>query len=134
MVPRFRDDFPTKQAAFERIVHDHENQSTKTEDDDIKMEVTMLGMEDVRVKEHLIQNSVRITSWYQMREENLEITRTQQYIDSQPWPMQLGANAKSKGKGKVKDSKGKGKGKDEKNESSKKAKNDDQRKCLNCNK
>ena len=86
--------------------------------------------------EHLIRNSVRITSWNQMREETLEITRTQQYIDGQQTPMQLGANPKSKGKGKGKDSKGKGKGKDvkgkgkgkdAKNESSKNAKNDDQR-------
>ena len=52
------------------------------------------------MKEHLIRNSVRITSWNQMREEILEITRTQQYIDSQPTPMQLGPNPKNKGKGK----------------------------------
>ena len=76
-----------------------------------------------------------------MREEILEITRTQQNIDSQPSPMQLGANLKCKGKGKVskgkgkgKDVKSKGKGKDAKNESSKKAKSDDQRKCFHCNK
>ena len=109
------------------------NKSTKTADDDIKIEVTMLGMEDMRVKEHLIRNSVRLTSWSQMQEEILEITRTQQYIDSQPMPMQLGANPKSKGKskeskgkgkGKGKDIKGKDKAKDVKNESSKKTKSD----------
>ena len=105
----------------------------------------MLGMEDMRVKEHLIRNSVRITitSWNQMREEILAITRTQQHIDSQPMPMQLGANPKSKskgtdskgkGKGKGKDVKGKDKAKDAKNESSKKAKSDDQRKCFCCQK
>ena len=125
---RFRDDIQCKLAAFERAVHDYENQSTKTIDDDIMIGVTMLGMEDMRVKEHLIRNSVRITSWNQMREEILEITGTQQYIDSQPMPMQLGANPKSKGKGK--DSKGT----DSKHESSKKAKSDDQRKCFYCNK
>ena len=83
----------------------------------------------MRVKEHLIQNSVRITNWTQMREEILEITRTQQNIDSQPSPTQLGANPKSKGKGKEskgkgkgKDVKSKGKGKDAKNESSKESK------------
>ena len=105
---RFRDEIPSWRRSRE-LVHDYEKQSTKTADDDIKMGVTMLGMEDVRFKEHLIRNSVRITSWNQMREEILEITRTQQYIDSQPMPMQLGANPKSKGKGK--DSKGKGKAK-----------------------
>ena len=88
------------------------------------------GMEDMRVKEHLIRNSVRITSWNQMREEILEITRTQYCIDSQPMPMQLGANPKSKGK----DIKGKDNAKDAKNESSKKAKSDDQRKCFYCQK
>ena len=139
---RFRDDIPTKLAAFERTIHDYESQSTKTVDDDIKIGVTMLGMEDMRVKEHLIRNSVRITSWNQMREVILEITRTQQYIDSQPMPMQLGANPKSKGKGKESKGKGKGKGKDIKgkdkakdvrNESSKKVKSDDRRKCFYCN-
>ena len=94
----FRDDIPNKLAAFERLVHDHKIQSTKTEDDDIKMGVPMLRMEDMRVKEHFIRNSVRITSWNQMREKILEITRTQQYIDSQPVPMQLGASPKSRAK------------------------------------
>ena len=133
---RFRDDIPTKLAAFEITVHDYKNQSTKTVDDDIKIGVTMLVMEDMRVKEHFIRNSDRITSWDQMREEILEITRTQQFIDSQPMPMQLGANPKSKGKGKdgkgkCKDVNGNGKGKGAKNESSK---NDDQSKCFYCNK
>ena len=124
---RFRDDIPTKLAAFERTVHDYDNQSTKTVHDDTKTGVTVLGMEDMRVKEHLIRNSVIITSWNQMREEILEITRTQQYIDSQPMPMQLGANAKSKGKGK--DSKGKGKGKDVKGkDKAKDAKNEPSKK------
>ena len=57
-----RDDIPTKVAAFERTVHDYENLSTKTVDDDIKIGVTMQEMEDMRVKEHIIRNSVRITS------------------------------------------------------------------------
>ena len=133
---RFRDDIPTKLAAFERTVHDYENQTTKTVDDDMQIGVTMLGMEDMQVKEHLVRNSVRITSWNQMREEILEITRTQQYIDSQPMPMQLRANPKSKGKGKGKgkDIKGKDKVKNVKNESSKKMKSNDRRKCFCCNK
>ena len=84
----------------------------------------------MRDKEHLIRNSVRITSWTQMREEILEITRTQQYIDSQLVPMQLGATPKGKGK----DVKGKGKGKDGKTESLKKAQSDNQRQCFHCHK
>ena len=37
LVYRFRSDIPTKRAAYERTVHDYENQSTKTVDDDIKI-------------------------------------------------------------------------------------------------
>ena len=140
LVYRLRDDIPTKLAAFERTAHDYENQSAKTADDDIKIGVTMLGMEDMRVKEHHIRSSARITSWNQVREEILETTRTQQYIDSQPMPMQFGASPKSKGKGEDSKGKGKGKGKgedkakDAKNESSKKAESDDQRQCFYCQK
>ena len=60
LVYSFRYDSPTKLAAFERTVHDYEKQSTNTVHDDIKKGVTMLGMEDMRAKEHLIRNSVRI--------------------------------------------------------------------------
>ena len=117
---RFRDDIPTKLAAFERTVHDYENQSTKTVDDDIKIGVTMLGMEDMRVEEHLIQKSVK-------------------YIDSQPMPVQLGANPKSKGKGK--ESKGKRQGHQRQRQGQgceerivEKRKERRSEKCFNCNK
>ena len=66
-------------------------------------------MEDVRVKAYLIQNSARIASWTQMREEIFETTRTQQYNDSQLVP---GVRLRSKGKGKGKASKSEGKDQD----------------------
>ena len=74
----------TKLAAFERLVH--KSQPSETVGDNTKTGVTVLGMEDMRVKAYLIQNSARIESWTQMREEILEITRTQQYTDSQLVP------------------------------------------------
>ena len=139
---RFRDVNPTKLAAFERTIHDYENQSTKTVDDDIKIGVTMLGMEDMRVKEHLIRNSVRITSWNQMREEILEITRTHNSTStvnqcqcSSERIRRAKARAKrAKAKAKARTSRDKDKAKDVRNESSKKVKSDDRRKCFYCNK
>ena len=138
---RFRDDIPTKLAAFERTAHDCDNQSGKTVDDDIKIGVTMLGMEDMRVKEHLIRNSVRITSWTQMREDSRDHANTTVHRQStnanatrsESKEQRKSKDSKGKGKGKGKDVKGKGKAKDAKNESSKKAKNDDQTKCFDCN-
>ena len=58
-----------------------------------------------------------------MRKEILEITRTQQYADSNLVPMQIGVQPQSKGKGKD--------GKDARNESSEKV-DDDRRKCYCC--
>ena len=70
----------TRLAAFERLVH--KSQSSETVGDDTKTGVTVLGIEDMRVNAYLIQNSERIASWTQMREEIFETTRTQQ-CDSQ---------------------------------------------------
>ena len=75
---RLKDDIPTKSAAFERLVH--ESQSPEVVDDDTKTGVAVLEMEDMRIKAHLVRNSVRIASWTPMREEILEITRTQQTV------------------------------------------------------
>ena len=91
MAYKFTGDIPSALAAFERLVRDYESQSNKKIDDDEKIGVVLLGMEDSRVKEHLIRNSAGLDTWPKMREEILEITRTQQYVDSQPTPMQLGA-------------------------------------------
>ena len=91
MAYKFTGDIPSGLAAFERLVRDYESQSNKKIDDDEKIGVVLLGMEDSRVKEHLIRNSAGLDTWPKMREEILEITRTQQYVDSQPTPMQLGA-------------------------------------------
>ena len=126
---RFRDDIPTKLAAFEGTVHHFENQSTKSVEDDIKKGVTTLEMEDMPS-----ETASGSQAGHRCEKRFSRSREHKQCIDSQPMPMQLGANPKSKGKGKDKgkDVKGKGKGKDAQNESSKKAKNDDQRKCFYC--
>ena len=114
-------------AAFERRVQ--ESQSWETVGDDTKTGVTVLGMEDMRVKAYLILKSARIESWTQMREEILEITRTQQYTDSQTVS---DVRVRSKGKGKDSEDKGKSKDKDTKDEPSKKSKRDDKKRCYCC--
>ena len=58
-----KDDIPTKSAASERFVH--KSQPSETVGDGTKIGVTVLGMEDMRVKAHLTQNSARIASWTQ---------------------------------------------------------------------
>ena len=79
-------------------------------------DVNVLRMEDGRVKACLIRESTRIANRIQVRQEILEITRTQQYADSNLEPTQIGVQPKSKGKDKD--------GKDARDESSEKVKND----------
>ena len=107
---RRKDDIPT--------------QLPETVIDDIMTDVNVLRMEDGRVEACLIQKGTRITSWMQMRKEILEITRTQQYADSNLMPVQIGVQPKSKGKDKD--------GKDATKNSSEKVKDDDRRKCYYC--
>ena len=59
-----------------------------------------------------------------MRKEILEITKTQQYIDSNLVPVQIGVQPKSMDKSKH--------GKDARNKSSEKVKDEDRRKCYYC--
>ena len=129
---RFRDDIPSKLAAFARLAH--ESQSLEAVNDDTKIGVTVLLMEDMGVRAHPIGNSARIASWTQTRETSSRsrehnITLTANLCQCRS------VQPKSKGKGKdSKDTKGRSKGKDAKNEWSKKAKVDDLRRCSCCQK
>ena len=107
---RRKDDVPTQLA--ETVI------------DDTMMYVDVLGMEDERVEICLTMESTRIANWIQVRKEILEITKTQQYIDSSLVSVQIGVQPKSMDKSKH--------GKDARNESSEKVKDDDQRKCYYC--
>ena len=109
---RRKDDMPTQ--LFETVI------------DDIMTDVNVLRTEDGRVVACLIWESTGIASCIQVRKEIFEITRTQQYIDSNLVPVQIGLQPKSMDKGKD--------GKDARNESSEKVKYDDQRKCYHCRK
>ena len=99
-------------------------QITETVIDDIMTDVNVQRMEDGRVEACLILESTGITSCIQVRKENLEITRTQQHIDSNLVPVQIGVQPKSMDKSKH--------GKDARITSSEKVKDDDQRKCYYC--
>ena len=87
-------------------------------------DVNVLRMEDGRVEACLIWESTGIASCIQVRKENLEIMRTQQDIDSNLVPAQIGVKPKSMDKSKH--------GKDARIKSSEKVKDDYQRKCYYC--
>ena len=58
-------------------------------------DVNVLRMEDGRVEACLIWESTGTACCMQVRKENLEITRTRQYIESNLVPVQIGVQPKS---------------------------------------
>ena len=114
---KFEGDLVTCIEAFERKVREYEKQSGKDIDDETIIGIVILGVTDASVKEHLARHSGRLDKWSKMREEILEIARTEKYLKSTPTPMDIGATPQGgkkgkEGKGKGKDGKGKeGKGK-----------------------
>ena len=114
---KFEGDLVTCIEAFERKVREYEKQSGKDIDDETIIGIVILGVTDASVKEHLVRHSGRLDKWSKMREEILEIARTEKYLKSAPTPMDVGATPQGgkkgkEGKGKGKDGKGKeGKGK-----------------------
>ena len=140
---KFSGNVATKLDGFERLVRDYESQSGEVVTDATRIGVVMLGMEEPQIREHLIRNAVRLRTWPVMKEETLEVTRTQRCMNNQPIPMQLGAlpdldlGALPKGnKGKKGKEKGKGKGKDKgkKEDKGKAAGGDKKRTCYYCQK
>ena len=71
-----------------RRTDDVPTQITETVIDDIMTDVNVLRMEDERVE----ACSIGIASCIQVRKENLEITRTQKYIDSNLMPVKIGVH------------------------------------------
>ena len=114
---KFEGDLVTCIEAFERKVREYEKQSGKDIGDETIIGIVILGVTDASVKEHLVRHSGRLDKWSKMREEILEIARTEKYLKSTPTPMDIGATPQGgkkgkEGKGKGKDGKGKeGKGK-----------------------
>ena len=91
---RRKDDIPTQLPVDEGLTH--ESQSSEIVIDDIITDVNVLKMEDGRVEACLIIESTRIASWIQVRKEILEITRTEQYGDSNLVPVQTVCRRRAK--------------------------------------
>ena len=108
---QFEGDLSHKVSQFDRLIAAYETQAKKKVDDDIKVGVAIVGMRNAKVKEHLVRNAARLSTWASMSAEVIEVSRTHEYLNSTPVPMQLGAlhDKKAKGKAKAK-AKGKGKG------------------------
>ena len=98
--------------AFERSLRQFESESGKQIDEEFLLGVIINGLTDQSLRDHVIRNAARLTTYSQVEAELLDIARTNRVIQQLPQPMDIGA-LPDKGAGKGKDKgKGGGKGKD----------------------
>ena len=95
----FEGEVPAKISQFERLVNTYESQSKKKIEDDTKIGLVTLNMRDAALKEHLVKNANRLATWALVVAEINEICRTQQFLQSTPQPMDLGAFPQGQAKG-----------------------------------
>ena len=100
---QFSSDISTFEA-FEKLVKAHNRRTIKELEDDVKVGVVMMNMQDAGIREHLILHSKRLTTFTEVREEVADISRTRSATGVVPM---LIDPLKGKGKGKGKDDKGK---------------------------
>lgn len=110
----FEGDISGKLVDFDRDIHRHEASSQETFPDNIKVGKLLRRLPEGPMRQHLILNSGRLTSWALMRDEVENLRLAQLATSSGPSPMDIGmvedVNALQKGKCKGKGKKGSGKG------------------------
>ncbi len=84
--------------AFEMKVKQHERSCNEVVDDDVKVGVVLTNMKDETLRNHLLLQSKRLTTYAMMRSEVDELTQAREATGS--GPMQVDALWKGKGKGK----------------------------------
>ena len=92
--------------AFEKTIQRYEQESSKSIDDEMLMGIIINGIQDNNIRDHVIRNASRLTSYQSVRAELLEMSRTSRVLTQMPSPMEIGAVPQ---KGKKGDGKGKGK-------------------------
>ena len=75
----FDGDMAVALASIEKLVRDYEQQSGKLIDDEVRIGTAVLVMRDLPLKEHLVRNSYRLSTWAEFRHELLEIGRARRH-------------------------------------------------------
>ena len=109
----FEGEIAARLAQFDRDIDRYEKASGETFPTNIRIGVTLRMMPDGPLKQHLVLNSARLTTWEGLKAEIDNVRRAQAAASNTPQPMDLSTYSASElaafQKGK---SKGKGKGKD----------------------
>ncbi|CAK0790137.1 unnamed protein product, partial [Prorocentrum cordatum] len=96
LTAKFSGGIPQSLDQFEHLVRECEGQAGKPFDEDLEIGIVIVNMVDTTVQQRLVKNSARLETWMAMKEVFLEMAGTEQHLNSQPRPMELGATPKGK--------------------------------------
>ncbi|CAK0893740.1 unnamed protein product [Prorocentrum cordatum] len=86
LTAKFSGDIAQSLDQLEHLVRECEGQAGQPFDGDLKIGIVIVNMVDATVQQHLVKNSARLETWMAMKEELLDMARTEQYLNSQPKP------------------------------------------------
>ncbi|CAK0821956.1 unnamed protein product, partial [Prorocentrum cordatum] len=72
---KFSGDIPQSLDQFEHLIREHEQQSKKVFDEDLKIGLVVVNMQDTDVQQHLVKNASRLETWKAMEEELLDMAK-----------------------------------------------------------
>ena len=104
---RFSSDIESELELFEKNIRRYEQESGKTLDDEIVLGVVINGLQDNSMRDHIIRNSSRLTTYQLARTELLEISEpaASSIRCRCPWRLVEYPRTKVKAKVKVRDQK-----------------------------
>ena len=112
LATRFGQDLEAELEGFDKTIRRYEMESGKTIDEEMLLGIVVNGVQDQSIRDHIIRNSSRLNTYKALRDELLEMARTNRVLQQMPVAMEIGATPYSKkGKGVGKDPNGKGKDK-----------------------
>ena len=85
------EDLEAELEAFEKTIRRYEQESSKSIDDEMLMGIIINGTQDNSIRDHVIRNASRLTSYQSVRAELLEMSRTSRVLAQMPSPMEIGA-------------------------------------------
>ncbi len=103
-------DLESELELFEKTIRRYEQESGKSIDDQMLAGIIINGIQDNSIRDHVIRNSSRLNTYQAIRNELLEMARTNRVLSQMPTPMDIGAVPWKGGKGKGKNQKGDPKG------------------------
>ena len=84
-------DLESELELFEKTIRRYEQESGKSIDDQMLAGIIINGIQDNSIRDHVIRNSSRLNTYQAIRNELLEMARTNRVLSQMPTPMDIGA-------------------------------------------